>query len=264
VTSTHSNVLVENAAAGVVLVTLNAPDVRNAMSENMTAQWSQVMDELSVDRSVRAVVITGAGTSFCSGADLSWLDDGSRHQNTPDRIRDRMLPFYRAWLKPRNLPVPVIAAVNGPAVGAGLCVAIACDLRYSTPTAQFSAPFLALGTHAGIGIMRLLPDAIGITRAREMLYTGRTVSASEALNWGLINGIDENVVDKAIEVATGIAASAPIAVRLTKTGFLQAEAGVETALQWEAMAQPITMASDDLHEGIQARRERRSPRFTGN
>jgi enoyl-CoA hydratase/carnithine racemase len=258
-----SSVLVEQVAPGVVLLTLNQPSVRNAMTQEMTARWNEVMDELAQDRSVRAAVVTGAGTSFCSGADLSWLDEGSRHQNTPDRIRERMMPFYRAWLKPRTLPVPVIAAVNGPAIGAGLCAALACDLRYSSPNARFSTPFVSLGTHAGMGVMRMLPEAVGITRAREMIYTGRVVEPAEALAWGLVNGIMDDVVTGAVEVAAGIAQAAPIAVRLTKEGFQQAEHGLEAAVQWEGLAQPITMATDDLHEGILARRERRQPRFTG-
>jgi enoyl-CoA hydratase/carnithine racemase len=264
VKSKQSSVLVEQVAPGVQLLTLNLPAVRNAMTQELTARWTEVMEEIRQDRSVRVAVLTGAGTSFCSGADLSWLDEGSRHQNTPDRIRERMLPFYRAWLAPRALSIPVIAAVNGPAIGAGLCAALACDLRYGSPAALFSAPFVALGTHAGMGVMRLLPDAVGNTRAREMLYTGRAVGADEALSWGLINGVAEDVVAKAVDVATGIAASAPIAVRLTKSGFMQAEHGLEAALQWEGLAQPITMATDDLHEGILARRERRAPRFTGS
>jgi enoyl-CoA hydratase len=194
---------------------------------------------------------------------LSWLDEGSRYQNTADRIRDRMVPFYRAWLAPRSLEFPVIAALNGAAIGAGLCVALACDLRYASPRATLSAPFLSLGTHGGMGIMKLLPEAIGTTRAREMLYTGRVVTADEALGWGLVNGVFDNVVDRALEVASLIAEAAPIAVRLTKSGFVQAENGLEASLQWEALAQPITMATDDLHEGIQARRARRTPNFRG-
>lgn len=260
---TQSSVLLENVEPGVALVTLNLPALHNAMTQDLTASWVEVMHAIGRDRSIRAVVVTGAGTSFCSGADLSWLDEGSRHQNTPDRIRDRMLPFYRAWLTPRTLQVPVIAAVNGPAIGAGLCAALACDLRFAAPSATFSAPFVSLGTHAGMGVTRLLPDAIGTTRAREMLYLGRALNADKALDWGLVNGIDDHVVERSVEVAVEIASAAPIAVRLMKTGFQQAEHGLEAALQWEGMAQPITMATEDLHEGILARQERRQPRFQG-
>ena len=252
-------------AAGVAVATLNLPEVRNAMTTALTAAWESVMAAISADRSVRALVVTGTGPAFCSGADLSWLDQGSADENTPDRLREKMLPFYRAWLAPRSLSVPVIAAVNGPAVGAGLCLALSCDLRYAAPAATFSAPFIELGTHGGMAASWLLPEAVGLPRAREMLYTGRVVGAAEALEWGLVSGVAEDVVSRAVEVAAGIAAAAPIAVRLTKAGLAQtAGNGFETALQWEALAQPVTMSTDDIHEGIRARRERRSPTFEGH
>jgi enoyl-CoA hydratase len=250
---------------GVTLLTLNLPEVRNAMTERLTEAWISAMDKVSADRSLRAVVVTGNGTAFCSGADLSWLDQGNMADNTPDRLREKMLPFYRAWLAPRYLSVPVIAAVNGPVVGAGLCMALACDLRYAAPEAVFSAPFIELGTHGGMAASWLLPEAIGVTRAREMLYTGRTVNAEEAVQWGLASEVAIDVVARSLEVAKGIAMAAPIAARLTKAGLGQtSHGGLEAALQWEALAQPLTMATSDIHEGITARRERRQPDFKGN
>jgi enoyl-CoA hydratase/carnithine racemase len=250
---------------GVAVATLNLPEVRNAMTAALTQAWLTAMEAISADRSLRALAVTGAGPAFCSGADLSWLDQGSIDENTPDRLRDKMLPFYRAWLAPRSLSIPVIAAVNGPAVGAGLCLALACDLRYAAPGATFSAPFIELGTHGGMAASWLLPEAIGLSRARELLYTGRVVKADEALEWGLVSGVEDDVLSQAVEVAAGIAAAAPIAVRLTKAGLAQAAGGgFETALQWEALAQPVTMSTADIHEGIRARRERRSPTFEGH
>jgi enoyl-CoA hydratase/carnithine racemase len=197
------------ASAGVALVTLNLPRLRNAMTTELTAAWTAAMDEVTTDRSLRAVVVTGAGRAFCSGADLSWLDQDDLGDNTPDRLRDKMLPFYRTWLAPRQIPVPVVA--------------------------------------------------------REMLYTGRVLAAREALSWGLVSEVAEDVVGRALEVAEGVARSAPIPVRLTKAGLAQRSPdGFEAALQWEALAQPVTMATADLHRGIQARREHRSPTFEGS
>jgi enoyl-CoA hydratase/carnithine racemase len=193
------------ASPAVALVTLNLPQARNAMTTEMTSAWVTAMDKIGRDRSLRAVVVTGAGSTFCSGADLSWLDQGNPSDNTPDRLRDKMLPFYRAWLVPQQLPVPVVAAVNGPAVGAGLCLALACDLRYGSPSAAFSAPFTQLGTHGGMAVSWLLPEAVGMPRAREMLYTARVVTAEEALAWGLVSEVAEDVVGRALEVAAGVA-----------------------------------------------------------
>jgi enoyl-CoA hydratase/carnithine racemase len=261
--SSDPAILVTEPSVGVRLATLNRPKVRNAMTEELTAAWAQVMQGASTDRDVRALVVTGAGSSFCSGADLSWLDQGASHEITPDRLRERMMPFYRTWLTPRSLPFPVIAAINGPVIGAGLCMALACDLRYAGPTARFSAPFIYLGTHGGMAATWLLPEAIGVQRAREMLYTGREVSAEEAADWGMVGAVASDVLSYALDVAQKIASAAPIATRLTKAGLEQAAHGLEAALQWEALAQPVTMATSDLHEGILAKREHRNPLFAG-
>ena len=252
-------------AQGIALVTLNLPGVRNAMTAELTAAWVDVMNALVADRKLRVAIVTGSGPAFCSGADLSWLDQGNVGENTPDRLREKMLPFYSAWLTPRFLSIPVLAAVNGPAVGAGLCLALSCDLRYASPAATFSAPFTKLGTHGGMAASWLLPEVIGLPRAREMLYTGRVVNAQEALGWGLVSEVSEDVLDRALEVASEIAAAAPIATRLTKAGLDQAvRGGFEAALQWEALAQAVTMSTADIHEGIRARRERRRPTFSGD
>lgn len=256
-------VLLSTPSEGVRLLTLNQPQIRNAMTEDLTAGWNTTLDALAEDDSVRALVVTGAGPSFCSGADLSWLDSSDAGDVTVDKISKRMVPFYRSWLRPRFLPFPVIAAVNGAAIGAGLAVALACDLRYGSENSVFSAPFIHLGTHPGIAITALLPEAIGVPRAREMLYTGRDVTAGEALDWGLVNGIAADVVEHSLAVAGTLAAAAPIAARLAKTGLRHAALGVDSALEWESLAQPVTLNTKDLHEGIRARRARRDPSFTG-
>jgi enoyl-CoA hydratase/carnithine racemase len=215
------------------------------------------------DPDIRALVVTGEGESFCSGADLSWLDQGASQDVTPYKLRERMLPFYKAWLMPRDLPFPVIGAINGPAIGAGMCITLACDLRYASHTASFSAPFIYLGTHGGMAVTSLLPEAIGVSRAREMLYTGRTVGAQEALQWGLVSDVVDDVLAHSVYIGIKIASAAPIPTRLTKAGLERSSDGVTASLQWEALAQPLTLATADLHEGIQARREHREPNFHG-
>jgi enoyl-CoA hydratase len=256
-------VVLTEPAPGVRTVTLSQPGVRNAMTETMTRDWNRAMDTVAADRETRVLVVTGEGSSFCSGADLSWLDQGSADDVTIDRLRERMLPFYRSWLRPRSLPFPVIAAVNGPAVGAGVCLALACDIRFAGPAARFSTPFVFRGTHGGMGATRLLPEAIGVTRARDMLYTGREVGAAQALDWGLVTEVTDDVLAHSLQVAERIAKAAPIAVRLTKAGLEQSAAGLEASIEWEALAQPVTMSTADLHEGIAAFRENRAPKFTG-
>jgi enoyl-CoA hydratase/carnithine racemase len=249
---------------GVVVLTLALPERRNAMTAELTQAWTEAIAALRPDRDVRAVVVTGEGSAFCSGGDLSWI--GESPDLTVDSIRDRMLPFYRAWLGIRDLEVPTIAAINGHAVGAGLCLALACDLRYAAAGATLSAPFTALGMHAGMAATWLLPEAVGMPAARELLFTGRRVDADEAHRIGLVNGVfaPEELLAGALDVAARIAANGPVAVRLTVAGLRNGgHRSLDAALQYEALAQPVTFATTDLAEGIAASKERRSPRFTG-
>jgi enoyl-CoA hydratase len=249
---------------GVVVLTLDNPDQRNAMSDRMTASWAAAVEELAGDRSVRAVVVTGAGSAFCSGGDTSWI--ASEPDASVDALRDRMMPFYRAWLSIRRLEVPTIAAVNGPAIGAGLCLALACDLRYAATSARLGAPFVRLGMHPGMAATYLLPQVVGDAHARDLLLTGRVADAEESMRLGMVSRVlpDEAFLDAVLDIAAGIAASAPIPSRYTTLALRDGgHSDFESALQWEALAQPVTLATADLQEGIAAARERRTPRFTG-
>ena len=249
---------------GVAVLTLDNPDQRNAMSDEMTASWVAAVDELAADRSVRAVVVTGAGSAFCSGGNTSWI--ASEPDATVDELRERMLPFYRAWLSIRRLEVPTIAAINGPAIGAGLCLALACDLRYAASGARMGVPFVKLGMHPGMAATYLLPEAVGSAHARDLLLTGRLVEADEALRLGLVSRVLEpgSFHEEVLDVAAGVATTAPIPSRLTKLALADGgHADFESGLQWEAMAQPLTLATEDLQEGIRAAREKRPARFTG-
>jgi enoyl-CoA hydratase len=254
----------ERPRDGVALLTLDNPDQRNAMSDEMTASWVRAVDELAADRSVRAVVVTGEGTAFCSGGNTSWI--ASEPDATVDHLRTRMIAFYRAWLSIRRLEVPTIAAVNGPAIGAGLCIALACDLRYAAAGARMGVPFVKLGMHPGMAATHLLPNVVGPAHARDLLLTGRVVDADEALRLGLVSRVHEPtaLLDEVLDTAAGIAATAPIPSKLTKLALADGgHADFEAAIQWEAMAQPITLATEDLQEGIRAAQEKRSPAFTG-
>jgi enoyl-CoA hydratase/carnithine racemase len=254
----------ERPSEGVALLTLDNPELRNAMSDEMTASWVSAVAELAADASVRVVVVTGAGSAFCSGGNTSWI--ASEPDATVDQLRTRMLPFYRAWLSVRRLEVPTIAAVNGAAIGAGLCLALACDIRYAAAGARLGAPFVKLGMHAGMAGTYLLPNVVGEAAARDLLLTGRVVDADEALRLGLVSRVVEPAafLDEVLATAAQVAATAPIASRLTKLALLDGgHADFESCLQWEALAQPVTLATEDLQEGIRAAREKRPPVFTG-
>ena len=261
---TDRPIRLDRPADGVLLVTLDLPQRRNAMTAELTEAWIETMTLVAGDPGVRAIVVTGSGSAFCAGGDLSWI--GESPDLSVDEIRGRMLPFYRAWLAIRDLDVPSIAAVNGPAIGAGLCLALACDLRYAATDTKLSAPFTALGMHAGMAATWLLPEAVGLPVARELLLTGRSVDADEALRIGLVNGVvsPDQLVDHAVDVAARIAANAPIAVRLTTAGLRGGgHRSLQDALAYEALAQPVTFATNDLREGLAAAKEKRKARFTG-
>jgi enoyl-CoA hydratase/carnithine racemase len=248
---------------GIAMLTLDVPERRNAMTEALTAAWGDAIVALRGDDQLRCVVVTGAGPAFCAGGDLSWIDTGA--SLSVAAIRSRMLPFYRTWLSVRDLEVPTIAAINGAAIGAGLALALACDLRYAVPDAPLSAPFTLLGMHAGMATTWLLPEVVGLPVAREMLLTGRTLTGAEAVQARLVNRTfpANSFMTDVLQVARSVASRAPLATRLTKAALADGgHASFEAALAWEALAQPVTMAGEDLQEGLRAQRERRPPRFT--
>ena len=242
---------------------LDNPTQRNAMTEQMTSAWVRTIDELAADTSVRVVVVTGEGTAFCSGGDPRWI--AGEPEAEVDHLRNRMLAFYRAWLSIRKLEVPTIAAMNGHAIGAGLCLALACDIRYVAEDAKLGVPFVKLGMNPGMAATYLLPDVVGPANARELLLTGRTIGSDEAQAMGMVSRVfpGQDFAAAVEEIAVGIAATAPIASRYTKGALARGHADIEACVQWEALAQPITLATADLQEGVLAAREKRAPEFKG-
>jgi len=254
----------EASGRRVAVVTLDLPERRNSMSGPMTASWVEVMRLLRADGDLAAVVLTGTPPAFCAGGDLSWIVS-EPDASVPD-LRRRMLAFYRSWLGIRELEVPTIAAVNGAAIGAGLALALACDLRYVAAEAKLGVPFTALGLHPGMGTTWSLPDVAGHAVARDLVLTGRLVTGTEAVQLGLASRAlpADAVLDEALAAAGRIAAAAPVATRLTlQTLRSGGHADHETALQWEALAQATTLATEDVHEGIAAAAARRTPSFRG-
>ena len=254
---------VERPLDGVVLLTLDLPDRRNAMTDELTAAWGATVESLRGDRSVRCVVVTGAGRAFSAGGDLGWLSSGGAGV---DELRDKMLPFYRTWLSLRTLDVPSIAAVNGAAVGAGGALALSTDIRYAGASAKFTVPFAQLGLHAGMATTYTLAEVAGLAAARELLLTGRVIDAVEMLRLGLCSAVydDAELLDSVLARAAEVAAGAPVATRLHVEALRDGgHASFERALAWEALAQPVTMATDDLREGLAAKVEKRPAVFTG-
>lgn len=249
---------------GVATLTLNRPDVRNAMNVELTDAFVEAVDALRADDQARVVIVTGAGSAFCAGGDLSWIKPGPG-ADVP-AMRTKMREFYPKFLRIRDLDIPTIAAINGPAVGAGLCLAMACDIRYASSDARLSAPFTRLGMHPGMAATYLLTRLLGAAGAADLLFTSRTVDGAEAERIGLVNravAADE-LLTTAKETAAQIAANAPIPMGMTKRAIYLAErADMQTMLEYEGMAQPITLGTADLLEGLASVKEKRPPRFEG-
>ena len=248
----------------VVVIELADHDRRNTMGLEMTAAWSRLMTAIAADAEVRAVLLTGQGTAFSSGGNTSWI--GADSHEPVSVLRERMLAYYRTWLMIRDLPMPTIAAINGPAIGAGAALALACDVRWAGESASMSVPFLRMGIHPGMLSTFLLTEVAGVAAARDLLFTGRRVGAGEMLSLGLVSRVlpDEELAAEALAGAQGVAGGAPVAVQLTKVALRDGgPRDWAAATQWEGLAQAVTLASDDLAEGLAALREKRPPRFTG-
>ena len=261
----------EQRDGAVVTLTFNHPERLNAMTQEMGEAFARRIAELARDESLRAVVLTGEGRAFSAGGDLGMIrghaETGRSEPGIARRaIRDTMRSFYKLFLSLRDLPCPSVAAINGPAIGAGLCVALACDLRFAAEKARMGVNFTKLGLHPGMAATWTLPRLVGPALAAELLYTSRLISGREAAEFGLVNRAlpAERVLETAQEVAAEIAACAPLAVRGVKRALDRSHgASLEDQLSFEASEQAACFESEDVHEGIAAVSEKRDPRFTG-
>jgi enoyl-CoA hydratase/carnithine racemase len=254
----------------VAVLTLNDPERRNAMTEAMGHALAAAVGELTRDGRLRAMILAGAGRAFSAGGDLDMIEAkaraGASDPGGPARSANQrfMREFYALFLSVRDLPCPSVAAIHGAAIGAGLCVALACDLRVAARDAKLGLNFARLGIHPGMGATWTLPRLVGSARAAELLFTGRTLDGAEAERIGLVNRAvaGSDVRGAALELAREIAAAAPRAVRGAKRSLAgSGAASLAAQLEVEAAAQALDYESRDLREGLAAARERRSPRF---
>jgi enoyl-CoA hydratase len=257
--------------ADVATLTFNDPDRRNAMSQAMGEAVATCAAELADDDGLRAVIVTGAGRAFSAGGDLGMIEArAAEGRAEPEaahpRIRDTMRGFYGLFLSLRQIPCPTVAAINGAAIGAGLCVALACDVRVAATTAKLGLNFTALGLHPGMGATWTLPRLVGPAHAAELLFSSRILSGAEAAEIGLVNRAvpTAEVVATARELAASFAATGPQAVRGVKRALERSlRASLTDQLDFEADVQARCFVSEDVHEGLAAAREGRPPRFRG-
>jgi enoyl-CoA hydratase/carnithine racemase len=262
--SSHETLAVTRPRDGIALLTLNRPDRLNALTFAMFDELLAFCRATAEDESIRAVVVTGAGRGFCAGLDLDAA------AGLPDMTPNEMHRGQESWADAvtglRRLPQPVIAAVNGPAAGAGFSLALAADIRYAAPEARFSAAFIRIGLSGGdCGSSWMLPRIVGLGQAYEILLTGRLVDAEEAARIGLVNRVvaDDGVVEAALDLAGVIAGNSPLGVRLTKQVVqVNVDApSLEAALELENRNQVLTSRTADMREALLAFREKRPPTY---
>jgi 2-(1,2-epoxy-1,2-dihydrophenyl)acetyl-CoA isomerase len=247
----------------VATITLNRPEVRNALDIAMRHELVAALDEIEGDEAARVLVLTGAGGHFCAGGDVNTMRE---RRFSADEGRARVELLNRFIVRLVNFPRPTLAMVEGYAVGAGCNLALACDLVMASETAKFGELFGKIGLVPDGGGTYLLSRLVGLARAKELIFTADVIDAGQALRLGMINRVvpAAELVAATRALAERIAAGPPLALRLAKELVNRAAASdLETALNLEAFAQGLAIASDDHREGVAAFFEKRPPRFSG-
>lgn len=247
---------------------LNRPDKRNAMSADMWADIPDAVSELTADDAVRCMVVAGRGNSFTAGIDLSMLaafaGGGASHADRSAHIRREVLRLQLTMTAFERAKVPVIAAVHGHCLGAGIDLITACDIRFSAPDATFGIRETPMGLVADVGTVQRLPRVIGRGQVAELLFTGRDFDAAEALRIGLVNRVVDDVHAHAAGVAAEIASNSPLVVQGAKEVLrLQQDMSVDAALDHMALWNAAFLMSNDITEAMSAHFEKRPPDYTG-
>lgn len=247
----------------VAWLTLNDPDRLNALSEQMGVAIAKLVPQINKDKSIRAVILTGAGRAFSAGGNLDIIEARTRKKSAVNQ--KEMLGFYGRFLSVLRIEAPTIAMINGPAIGAAFCMTMGCDLRIASTDAKMGVNFVKLGLSPGMGATFLLPHVLGTPTAMDLLLTGRTLTAEEALRRNLIHHLfaPEALKEETRRLAEEIARNAPMAVRTAKRGVLNHMSQLRKSLLFESKGQAVCFRTEDLKEGVTAIRAKRPPRFQG-
>ena len=260
----YEHILVSEADS-ILTIMLNRADKLNAFIGHMRRDLAEALEHAGSDRSVRVVVITGAGRAFCAGGDISFMAELMQRRDAEEFAR--ILGAGRRVITAiRQMTKPVIASINGPASGAGCNLAFACDLRIASNTATFSQSFAKVGLHPDWGGTYFLPRLVTPNKACEMFFLGETIDAAEAARLGIVNQVvaPEELESATLQLAERLRAAPPIAMAAAKHAVYMSEgADLEEMLRYETEAQLRCFESDDGHEGVRAFLEKRDPKFTG-
>jgi len=265
--------IVVNKEDGVNTITLNRPERMNAVNEQMVDELMSELHNVANDTEARVLVLTGAGGAFCAGMDIKAASpveaeaEWRSHALTPEALRQFNRKTWRSLvLALRDLEIPTIASVNGPAVGFGFDFALACDMRIGSENARFMVAFTRIGLFPVSGGTWLMPRLVGLGKACELLFTGDFLDAEEAARIGVLNKLvpADQLEKETAELALKVAKAPPIAVRMSKLHLYKGlQMDLESALEFVAATEPIAAESEDHTEGLRAFREKRPPVFKG-
>jgi len=249
---------------GIAVITMSKPERLNAVDPEMRAEIGKCVDKAAEDDTVRVLVITGEGKAFCAGGDVKTME-GRLEKSIVER-RESLRASNRVIQSIRELDKPVIAAVNGDAVGAGCNLALACDIRLASDKARFGEVFVKRGLHPDWGGIYNLTRLVGAAKACELIFTGDLIDAEEAKRIGMVNQVyaNEEFEAKWKEFVNKIAGNAPIPIRLAKVAIYKADnVDLLTAMEIEAFSQAVASQTEDAKEGVKAFMEKREPEFKG-
>jgi 2-(1,2-epoxy-1,2-dihydrophenyl)acetyl-CoA isomerase len=251
---------------GIATLTLNRPERLNALGDTLREDLHDAVTRAAEDSDVRVLIVTGAGKGFCAGGDVKAMSENkARGASRP--LMEKVAPGRdRTVLALRDAPKPVIAAVNGAAAGAGMNLALACDMRLASAAAKFAQAFVKRGLHPDWGGTYFLPRVVGAAKACELIFTGEIIDAQEALRLGIVSAVHapEALMPAARALARKIADGPPIAIRLAKRAIYHSlECDLRQALEFETYAQNICFETEDAGEGISAFVQKRPPAFRG-
>ena len=258
--------LIYEVSDRVATITLNRPQRLNALTPTMREEMLAAFTGADADPDVGAIVLTGAGRGFCSGGDVKAMQE-RYDDKSANPIDERIAPVRdRVVIAMQESSKPVIAAVNGPAAGAGFSMALAADIRVASSSARFGMTFARRGLHPDWGGTYFLPRIVGVARACELIWSGRMMDADEAMRLGIVSELTapEDLLSTVHDMARTFAAGPPIAIRLAKRSIYNGlNSELRDALSFETFAQNICSATQDAKEGIRAFNEKRDPHFSG-